>query len=314
MEKLKNLELNIATCKKLPDIAVMLGFDFKCSNVAIHKLKDMFLFDTLECNKVYEDYEQSSLAYALYSTIKTKMTGSVLELSRSRVSRIDCGSREGKFMISWNTQGSISMLRKTLSLSFSVINPHKLFTKYSDNCKKLGVKPDRETFNYIANSFADVIKKKIKILVVGRIKVDSSKIKDMLQQVEKKLPKLSNEKGTKPEIHEKITYTYPSLKISGIDSAVIEDYIRNNGMSTVAVDNHIVVCNNTFNTKRKTLKDTDRIKKFIQQKYEKLGDDFSCIFAYLCISQIYCTCCTIASIINTKQNPSSYIKLIQDVL
>jgi len=313
-EKFKNIELTVGPCKKLPDIAVILGIHFDVCHASLFKLDESFSFDNMKGNKVYTGSEKASLAYAFYIAVRDKMVGSPLEISRSRVSRINFDSQEGKFMLSWNTQGSVSMLRKTIGLAIAAMNPHKLYSKYAVNCKNLGCSADRDIFNHVANEMADAIKKSVKIVAVGRIKVDSAKIKDLLQKVDKKMPNLSTEKGTKPPPHDKFVHEFPTIKASGITSAVVEDYIRSQGMGTTSMGDEIIIYNKSFATKKTTLKKADRIKNYVRQKYEKLGSDFPCIFAYLCITQMYCTCCSAAAIIKTKPSPVSMVGLIQKAL
>lgn len=313
--KLKNLQLTVAPCKKMPDIAVLMGIHFDVCPAALMKLDEKFSFDNLQKgNCLYTGSEEASLAYAYYEAVRNKFAGSPLEVSRSRVSRINYDAQNGKFMLSWNTQGSLSMLRKTIGLALSVINPHKLYSKYAINIKNLGGKADRDVFNFVANKMVDAIKKGIKIAVVGRIKVDTEKLKDLLTKVDKKHPKLSTEKGTKPPTHEKFTHEFPSIKASGIEAAVTADYIRSQGMGVAVLGSEIIVYNKSFDTKKKTLKTTSRVKNYVDQKYEKLGDDFPCIFTYLCITQCLCDCCTATTIIKTKPSAGSMTSLIQKTL
>lgn len=313
--KLKNLQLTVATCRKMPDIAVMMGMHFDVCAAALMKLDESFSFDNLqENNCFYTGSEEAALAYALYETIRNKMVGSPLEVARSRVSRIDYDAQNGKFLLSWNTQGSISMLRKTIGLALSVMNPHKLYSKYSVNIKNLGGKADRDVFNYVANKMVDSIKKGLKIAVVGRIKVDNDKLKDLLSKTDKKQPKLSTEKGTKPSPHEKFTHAFPVVKASGIGAAAVADYIRSQGMGVDVLGSEIIIYNKSFTNKKATLKKADRVKNYVKQKYEKLGKDFYCVFAYLCITQSLCDCCTATSIIKSKPSANSMIELIKKAL
>lgn len=314
-EKNKNIELTVGQCKKVPDIAVILGIHFDVCHASLFKLHDSFSFDNMKGNKVYTGSEKAALAYALYTVVRDKMVGSPLELSRSRVSRIEFDAQEGKFMLSWNTQGSVSMLRKTIGIVFSCMNPHKLYSRYSINCKNLGCTADRNVFNYVANEMADAIKKSIKIAAVGRINVDKSKIKDLLTKVNKKLVNTTQEKKTtKPPIRDKFVHDFPVVKASGIASAAVEDYIRSQGMGTASLGNEIIVYNKSFESKKNAFKQADRIKKYVSQKYDKIGTDFSCVFAYLCITQLYCTCCSATDIIKNKPTASSMVSLIQKTL
>jgi hypothetical protein len=314
-QKLKNIELTVGPCKKVPDVAVVLGIHFDVCHASLFKLHESFSYDNMKGNKVYTGSEKAAIAYALYTTVRDKMVGSPLELAKSRVSRIEFDAQEGKFMLSWNTQGSISMLRKTIGIALSAMNPHKLYARYTTNCKNLGCKADRDIFNYVANEMADAIKKGIKIAAVGKIKVDAAKIKDLLTKVDKKLPKTSNVKNiTKPPVHDKFIHDFPVVKVSGITSIAVEDYIRSQGMGTASLGNEIIVYNKSFDTKKNTFKTADRIKTYVKQKYEKLGSDFACVFAYLSITQLYCTCCSATAIIKTKPTAASMISLIQKAL
>jgi hypothetical protein len=314
-QKFKNIELTISPCKKVPDIAIVFGIHFDVCHASLFKLHESFSYGNMKGDKVYTGSEKAALAYALYTTVRDKMVGSPLELSRSRVSRIEFDAQDGKFMLSWNTQGSVSMLRKTIGIAMSSMNPHKLYSRYSINCKNLGCSADRYIFNNIANEMAGIIAKGIKIAAVGKIKIDSAKVKDLLEKVQKKLPKLSNEKNsTKPPTHEKFVHDFPTVKVSGIASAVVEDYIRSQGMGTASIGSEIIVYNKSFETKKNAFKTTDRIKTYVKQKYEKLGTDFPCVFTYLCITQLYCTCCSATQLLTTKPSAGSMVSLIQKAL
>jgi hypothetical protein len=309
--KLKNLTLIVGMCKKVPDIAVLMGMHFNCSKVNLIQLKSNNPSDELLTGA-----ESSALGYALFESIRDKFVGSPLELSRSRVSRVDCDSINGKLLISWNTQGSVSMLRKTIGLALSTMDPSKLYSKYAENIKLLGGKNDRDVFNYLATEMIDAIKKGIKIDVVGKIKVDAAKLKDILAKVDKKLPnKTSVPKGSKPEKHAECPSVYPHVKASGITAVVVADYIKSKsgGMGVDVFDGKIVVYNKSWDVKKKSLMGP-RVADYVRQKYIKLNDDFAFVLAYLAITQSLADCCTIAQIIKTKPTATSMTTLIQKSL
>lgn len=317
MESKKNaVLLTVSKCRKMPDIAVVLGVKYEANHASVQKLKDAFSFDNLQSNNcLYTGAEYSALAYSIFMLIKNKMVGSPLELSRSKVSNIDCNVIGKKFLITWNTQGSISALRKTIGLALSSMNPHKLFSAYSVNIKNLGGKVDREVFNMVANKFASSIKESIKIAVVGKINVEKPKLDEMLSKVISKLPKLSMEKSVKsPVKHEEFKHSFPSIKASGITAAVVADYLKSQKYSLSVLGDEIIIYDNKFTSKQKSLSDANRVKTFVKQKYEKLGDDLSCIFAYLCITQSLCDCCAASSIAKSKVKPNDMISYIKKSL
>lgn len=309
--KHKNLTLTVGMCKKVPDIAVLMGFHYDCSKINLINLKSNNPPEVLLTGA-----EGSALGYALFEAVRDKFIGSPLELSRSRVSRVDCDSINGKFLISWNTQGSVSMLRKTIGLALSTLDPAKLYSKYAENIKLLGGKNDRDVFNSLATEMIDAIKKDVKIAVVGKIKVDIAHLKDILNKVDKKQPKQTSvPKGTKPQNHDECPCEYPHVKVSGIAAIVVADYIKSKsgGYGVDVYDGKVVVYNNSWETKKKSLQGS-RIKDYVKQKYEKLKGDFAFILAYLAITQGYADCCTISQIIKTTPTAASMSGLIQKSL
>jgi len=307
--KLKDITLVVGQCSKLSDIAVIMGIHYDCSKNNLINLKT-----NNPTADLLTGAEGSALGFALYEIIRDKFIGSPLELSKSRVSRVDCDSINGKLLISWNTQGSMSMLRKTIGLALSALDPPKLYSKYAENIKLLGGKNDRDVFNYYANEMIAAIKKGIKITAVGKIKIDSGKMKELLSKVENKQPKSETlPKGSKAPQHTDCICSYPSIKVSGIAAIVIADYIRSKsgGMGVDVFTDSIVIYNNSWPSKQAILKKSDRIKDYVRQKYEKLGKDFPCILAYMAITQGYSECCTVSSIIKSKPTPANMVELIK---
>lgn len=306
---LKNLELNVAMCKKMPDVAVIMGTHFKAHQACLHKLKSNNKSDVL-----YTGVESACMGFALYEAVRDKMIGSPLEVARSGVSHVSCNSLNGKFLLTWNTQGSMSKLRKTIGLALSCMAPHKLYSKYAENCKLMGCPSDRRVFNKLANEMSDAIKKGVKICVIGKIKLDTVKMKDILAKTAKKLPAPSHEKdvATIPK-HEEFVVGYPHVKSSGIAAVAVADYIlsKSGGMSVCVSDGKVVVYNKSWPTKQNALKKTARINDYVRQKYEKLNKEFSCIFGYLAITRGLADCCTVSKIIKTNPTPAAVSALLK---
>ena len=307
----KNINITVCECRKMPDIAILMGIDYDCCKTSLMNLKT-----NNPPSDVCNGAEGAAVGFALYELIRDKLVGSPLEIIRSRVSRTDCDSINGRFLISWNTQGSFTTLRKTIGLVLSTLDPLKLYSKYAENMKLLGGKNDRNVFNSKANEMIGAIKKNVHFVVCGKIKVDAAKIKDMLSQVEKKMPKMetpSAKEMEKPPSHDEPKSDYPSIKVSGIAAVALADYIRSKsgGMGVEVFDGHIIIYNHSWKTKQTALSKADRIKDYVRQKYEKLGDDFYCVFAYMAITQGYGDCHAVSQIIKSKPKAASMVELIK---
>ena len=309
--KLKNIEMVVGMCRKISDIAVIMSIPYKVDKLCLKKLKCNNV-----CENVYSGSESAALGFALFEVIRDKMVGSPLEVSRSKVSHVNCDAINGKFLITFNTQGSISALRKNVGIILSSLAPHKLYSKYAENMKLLKGKSDRDVFNHCANEMSDAIKKIIQFSVIGKIKVDGAKLKELLGKVEKKLPKQTTEKGTKPEKHKEHELDYPTIKVSGISAIAVADYIlsKSGGMGVDILDDKVIVYNKSWPTKQSTLNKAERIKDYVRQKYEKLDKDFPFVLGYSAITRNLADCCTITSLIKSHPTASSMVGLIQKVL
>lgn len=307
--KLKNVEMIVGSSKKLPDIAIIAGISFKANKHCLGKL---------QCHEASEELhtgvESSCIAYALFELVKEKMIGSPLEISKTRVSAVRCNALNGKFMVSWNTQGSFSMLRKTVGVFLSCLVPHKLYSKYAENCKLIGCKADRSVFNKLANDMSAAITKGVKIAACGKIKITAPKLKDLLSKVVKKYPKQEQVKDTSaPPKHTDFSTDMPFVKASGIDAIAVADYIsaKSGGMAVCVYDDKVYVYNKSWPTKRNALKKANRINDYVRQKYTALKGEFPFVLAYMAITRNYTDCCSATKIIKSKPTSSAVGALLK---
>ena len=310
--KNKNVCVVHGQSRRVGDSAVSMGLDYSVSPLCLELLSN-----NSKANECHDGAECAATAYALFEVVRDKMIGSPLEVSRSKVSRIVCGFIGGEFVISWNTQASFSAIRKTLSLALSSLSAPKLYSKFAENCKLLGCKSDPSVFNDCANQLTVAIKKEVKFAIVSKAKVDATKLKDLVAKVVVKIPKQETLSGAKkPEKHSVHKNEYPVIKATGISAVVAADYIRSKsgGMGVYVMGNEVVIYNNTWTTKQKSLKAASRVGDYVRQKYEKLGADFPNVLAYVAISQGSGNTSTAAKIIKSKPTPASMKELLKNSL
>jgi hypothetical protein len=308
--KLKNIEITVSVYKKLPDIGVIAGIHYNCDKQNLVSLKT-----NTPPAEITNGAESACVAYALFENIRDSFVGTPLDIVRTRVSRVDCDCINGKFVITWNCQGTGSALRKTMGLYLKHLDPAKLYSKYAENIKLLGGKSDRDVFNYFASEMAAAINNVIKFAVVGKINIDADKLKELVSKAHNKqatITKLPKE-VSKPDKHSDFVQEYPHIKVKGIAAAAIADYIKSKsgGMGVSVFTDMLVVYNHSWKTKQTALKSADKIKDFISQKYAKIGADFYNVFAYMCITQGYAECCTVTQILKTKPNAAAMVEFIK---
>lgn len=319
--KLKQISLTVGQTRKVADIVVSISIPFKgVCDKCLNRLKS-------SCGPPEElmgGSEEAALAFALYETIRDKLSGSPLEIMKNRCTNINVANISGNLVISFHTAGTGSSLRKASGLVLSCLNPIKLFAKYSENIKFLSGKGgNREEFNFVSKKLAEGIKKSISITAVGKINTDTTKLKDIVAVLANKLSdvEIAPTKDTKPPAKKSTPQdgnAYPIVKCSGLDAAVISDYIRNNsnGMAVSITDAGVVIYNQSWESKRKQLKDSKRIKDYVAKKYGKLEDkdELSAIFAYFSISEGYIDSDIANKCIASKLKSTTIVDLLKKVL
>ena len=312
----KNIEISVGMCSKVADIGVCFSIPFKCSPCCLKKL--LCLIPPKE-EHLMRGSEEAALAFALFETIRSKMVGSPLESSKSKVSNITCKSLNGNFLIYWNCQGTGSSLKKNMGLALSALQPHKLYSKYKENMKFLKASAPREHFNYCVKNMNAAIKSKIHVAAIGRIKTNRDKLNIILKAVSKKLPQLSDPSASeiqKIPQRENAGEMYPHVKCdSGLGCLVVADYISSNsGNMGVEVHTGIVeIYNRSWESKKKQLKNSKRIDDYVRKKYSKstLKDHISLLLGYFAITHTYTDCNTLKKLIKHNLSPKEISDLIK---
>jgi hypothetical protein len=318
LTKVKNLTLDIGVTKKVGDIIVSATIPFKgIASCCLKKLKS----NCTGNNLLVKGSEEAALAYSLFETIRDKLSGSCLEVTKTKASEVNCASIDGNLVITFHTMGTKTALIKTVGLLLTTLNPTKLYTKYSENMKFLSGKGSpKEVFNFVAKKLSEGIKQSIYITAVGRINITHEKIKEGIQTLLGKLPSIEMPGAKEIDTPEKrdtlkVDKPYPVVKCSGFAAAVIGDYIRNNsnGFAIEITDDGVTVYNHGWETKHKQLKDKDRITVYVQKKYAKLDDagELYTVFAYLALSQSYIDSQIASTLIHSRLKSDKFVEILK---
>lgn len=281
--KRKNVKVFFTPSRKVPDVAVVLSIKYNAGGLCLKKLQR-----NCPCQVVCKGCHHAALCYAVYECVRDKVMGSPLELSRSRVSNIKCGSLGGDFVLSWNTAPTMSAIRKSLVLATSCLVPYKLYTKYADNAKLMGIKPDRAEFNGLVEGMGKSIKSGISIAIVGKARLDKAKLQKLADKVYEKTPaqKADTPRKKLPKLEEHKS-EYPSWEAKGLGAALAVEFIqlKSNGMNMDLAGTKIQVYSRSWESKKKSLK--PRIKDYVDKKLKKMGAHLGGVLAYLIATQCH---------------------------
>lgn len=303
--KKKNVNVFFAESRKVPDVSISFSIKFKAGGICLSKLRCNY-----PCQESCKGCYYASLSYAMYESVRDKLMGSPLELSRSRVSNIKCKSLGNDLVLSWNTAPTFSAIRKSLVLAVSCLTPHKFYSKYSDNAKLMGIKPDRSEFNGLVEEFIKSVKDGISVAIVGKARLDKSKLQQLADKMQEKIPPQKSDSPRKkiPQLAE-LKSEHPSWEAKGLGAALAVDYIqlKSNGMHVELAGNKIYVYSKSWDSKKKSLK--PRIKDYVDKKYKKLGIHLGGVLAYLISTQCHGSVATIKAA--SKIKPEKIFDLIK---
>lgn len=319
ISKLKQIDMSVGTTRKMADIVVVVSVPFKgVAPCCLNRLKT----NCGEPDALMKGSEESALLFALYETVRDKLSGSGFDIMKSKSSNVKCAYINDNVVLSFHTAGTGTALRKASGLLLSVMNPVKLFSRYSENIRFLSGKGGkREEFNFVAKKLAEGIKKSISITVIGKINIDKPKMEDILKVLVKKVPEIdlkdfSDSAAPAKKTPEKEEKSYPLIKCDGIAAVVTADYIRNNsvGMSVEINNDGITVYNHLWESKHKQLKDAKRVTDYVSKKYDKLGAELPAVFAYYAASEGFSDAAIAAKIVASKLTTKDLAAMVKKTL
>jgi hypothetical protein len=315
--KKDNISVVVESTKKVADIIVALSISTKDINdCCFYSLKNQCAI-TAAADEAY----MAAVAYAVFEHIRDKLTGSALEVFKTKVSNVNCYVTNGAFTVTWNTQGTVTSLRKTTGIALSCLNIHKLFPKYTENIKFLtGKGADRDTFKYICDKFAKDIIKSVKIVAVGKINATQGHLDDLIEKISGKFPKselsTSSKAAAPPKSNKLIAddgAISTTINCSGLDAGLVADYIRNNSsLASVYVNSAGVTLPIKDLTKIKKLQDKKRIEDYVAKKYTKLHTvgELPVLLVYFLLSHGFIDANVADSTLKSKPTVSTVISSI----
>jgi hypothetical protein len=326
-----NVTLTVANTKKTSDLII--GVSIAFPGIADCCLKQLNTKQTT-AHMLMNGSEEGAFVYAIFESIRDKLAGSALEIFKTKVSGIKCNSIDGHFTIIWETQGTGTSLRKTVGLALSCLNTIKLFAKYNENIRFLSGKGgNREEFNFLVKKFTEGVKKGVCVTAIGKINTDMSKLKDIVNVLDSKLPKQETAPAGETKVIAKKSMTskgdkdsglvveikkFPSIKCSGLSAVIVADYIRNNsgGMSVEVNDDGVTIFNSSWSVKEKQLREVRRIKDYIEKKYSRLEDngELSPLFGYYALSEGFANAVTAERIVVSKLKTEKLIELLKKTI
>lgn len=200
-------------------------------------------FKSAECGCIMAKtkLDGGALCAALFSLIKSKIFYPAHVAAGTNITSINCSVNNTHMIIAANCNKSGGKLKKLITDIVKCLNPFKGKAEYAMLIKRLGIKPDKDSFEYCASSMCKGLNKGLAIGLYGKVgKLSDELIGKIELNAEDKLPDCdSSQSGSQRSDYGReidIYYDLVDLKFSNQFEAVIaQDYL----MSIRAVFEHV---------------------------------------------------------------------------
>ena len=315
-EKKSGLTVYAAPTKTVGDVVISLCFPLEANGCTLSKLINGSSSCSSECFP--SGSEEACIGFSLYLAVRQSLCGTPLAVSKSKVGSVGCGVHDGMFFINWKVKGTVSAARKSIGIALKNMNPGKLNSSYTRCIRVVGGKPSKETFSYVSDEATKGINKDLVIGIVGNIKIDKPKLKDLVETVHKRISAESaGGSKSKPSDHVECDHSnFTELKISGWSSAVASDYIqfKIRGLVPAVYNKYLLlnIKNAQWDTMSKKIK--KGVKDFVSAKYSKVSTDLAQVLSYLYLSSDMICASDARNILSGSINASSLESAINKYL
>lgn len=278
MEEIKanhrSVAMHVFPSKRLPNLTVNLTVDCECHPEAVAELRE--LTNGAASSVV------AAVAFATYLNVRDRLIGSAQSISKSKSGQVRMTCTGKKLAISWTTMGSLSALRKSVSLACAGLVPLKLFGRTKQLTKGL----TRDVFEKAATNLAQHISKGITVVAVGRVALTPDatgreKLKAVVETVAKYAPGSTSGSSKMPDDWSPPEDGPSRIAFNSHLSAVLAyEYVASVLSRPVNVyGKHLAV--HVTSGERTKLGDSSRISTYIKSKYGKFQSaDLAAYVAY----------------------------------
>jgi hypothetical protein len=308
MEKTKgHVSVFLVNNKSLPNTSVVLGFKYQCNWFVLQKL---MRGQPCSCLELAYASENTCVAYSIYEVIREKLMGSLLEQSKSKISAMTCNYQNGEFIMMFSCPNNLPTVKKNLLNMVSKITPHKYYTKYSHNIKLLNGNPCKKEFLYCSDLMKTVA---LNVFVIGKFNITDDKFADIVEKTSDKYIKPVAQTGDRPRSLDKNQgrTDFPTNKADGYKAVFVRDFIRSEyGLPVVIHSGEVIVYNKKWTVT--SIKITEEgVKKYSDQKYAKLNDNFIPMTLYVAATECILDVANMIKLYKDSPSPSAaaiYIK------
>ena len=218
--------------------------------------------------------EVSVVLYCMFKAIEAKLSATPLESNKSKYTLSRCCYQDGHFIMTFVTQATFSAVRKVATIVAKSLSPDKCGPQFRMYAGMLGIKGASASYGWASDQVASGLNN-VAFFATGKVTMKADKVAVLSQSIKKKIVAVKKLGGKVPEGHagrptagESLA---PTIKCSGLGKFLVHSYLKTAKIDSVARDGGMMAIVPNWETVQKKMKVAATVKKFIQQKFTKLG-------------------------------------------
>nr|QQV29296.1 hypothetical protein K-LCC10_0041 [Kaumoebavirus] len=220
--------------------------------------------------------------YATFYAMRAKIMKGGFEEIKNKVSGMNCAIHDDEFVITLVCAPNLTAVRKNAGLMVKFLNVDKVAGLYAEFMKVLGLRTNRDEFDYVADSLAKSVKDRVEIVVTGKLgTVDKAKAENFFKVVAGKMPDFSTSKGSKPSTPDLSSgdraptehpFSHHHISAPGVEGLLLKKYLESGNVDCVMSGGKIYFGNEKHLKMAQKMADSARIKRFVGDKLKKFVD------------------------------------------
>ncbi|VVB70930.1 Uncharacterised protein [uncultured archaeon] len=134
----------------------------------------------------YAHLDETLVCYSMFLSAQDNLEGNPIIASKNKVSSVCCRAFPNSFLISTVCQKTLTSCRKCASIVLKSMKPSSIFSIYSELCKRLDVKADRDYFNFAVNEINKKLSS-VDVLFLGQMSATQEKVNEIAEVINGKL-------------------------------------------------------------------------------------------------------------------------------
>jgi len=134
----------------------------------------------------YAHLDETLVCYSAFLSAQESLEGNPITAAKNKVSSVCCRAFPQGFLISVVCQKSLTSCRKCAGIILKSIRLSSFYSIYTELCKRLNVKSDRQYFNHAVNEINKKLSS-IDILFLGQLSITQEKVNGTAEVLNGKL-------------------------------------------------------------------------------------------------------------------------------